>query len=701
MFFPSDYVEKVYAGVLGKIIGVYLGRPFEGWTYEKIMQELGEIRYYVHDKRGVPLVVTDDDISGTFTFLRALPDQANSLDLTPEQIGHTWLNYLIENRTVLWWGGLGNSTEHTAYLRLKNGIKAPLSGSIAENGKVVAEQIGAQIFIDGWAMVSPGDPEQAADLARRAASVSHDGEAIYAAQVLAAMEAQAFIEPDIHRLVDIGVSLIPKDSTIYHLIADLQEWHSEIKDWREARKKLVEFYGYDKYGGNCHVVPNHGLIVLGLLYGEDDFQKSLMITNTSGWDTDCNSGNLGCLMGIKNGLAGLDAGPDWRGPVKDMLYLPTADGGRCITDAASEAYQIVNIARSFTQLPPLMPKDGARYHFELPGSVQGFQVEATPDGASRLQLNNLTGQSILGERCLGISYEGLKPGWYGEVSVPTFVSPEAMNMPGYSLYASPTIYPGQTLHVDLIADRHNQRRVFCQIFLAYYGEDDQIFISYGPQEWLSPGMVWRSGWRLEMPEGAPIARIGLRLQSEEPSKGVIYLDRVSWEGEAEVTWTAPSWSGSAWRKAWVNGVDHFLSWDEPFRLIQDSGTGLLIQGAREWQDYNITADITPHMVEAAGIAARVQGMRRYYALLLDRKSLVRLVKVRNRVVDLAQKVFNWQFGDTHLLSMSVQDRRIKCWVDSQLVFDLVDNDQPLANGAVALVVTDGRTATRRVKVGPA
>ncbi len=67
---PPDYVERVYAGVLGKIIGVYLGRPFEGWSYERIMAELGEIRYYVHEKLALPLIVTDDDIAGTFTFLR-------------------------------------------------------------------------------------------------------------------------------------------------------------------------------------------------------------------------------------------------------------------------------------------------------------------------------------------------------------------------------------------------------------------------------------------------------------------------------------------------------------------------------------------------------------------------------------------------------------------------------------------------------
>jgi ADP-ribosylglycohydrolase len=127
---PGDYEERVYAGVLGKIIGVYLGRPFEGWEHERIERELGEILYYVNDRRDLDLknhtlVVTDDDISGTFTFLRALPDYGNGLDLSPAQIGQTWLNYIVERRTILWWGGMGNSTEHTAYLRLKNGIRPP------------------------------------------------------------------------------------------------------------------------------------------------------------------------------------------------------------------------------------------------------------------------------------------------------------------------------------------------------------------------------------------------------------------------------------------------------------------------------------------------------------------------------------------------------------------------------------------------
>src|SRR5262245_31783367 len=235
MSLPHDYVERVYAGVLGKIIGVYLGRPFEGWSYDRIMAELGEVWYYVHEKRGVPLVVTDDDISGTFTFLRALEDYDFDPNLTPEQIGQTWLHYVIEERQSVWCGGLGNSTEHTAFMRLKHGIKAPESGSIATNGKVVAEQIGAQIFIDGWGMICPGDPERAADFARRAGSVSHDGEAIYGAQVIAAIEAEAYVESDLNKLLDTAVGCIPRDCLIYRMISVIREWHAEYPDWHQTR----------------------------------------------------------------------------------------------------------------------------------------------------------------------------------------------------------------------------------------------------------------------------------------------------------------------------------------------------------------------------------------------------------------------------------------------------------------------------------
>lgn len=238
MTLPSDYLNRVYAGVLGKLIGVYLGRPFENWRFDRIMRELGPITYYVHDRLGDPLVITDDDIAGTFAFPRALEDYRLSPDLTAEEIGKAWQNYIVKERSILWWGGAGNSTEHTAWLNLMRGIPAPASGAIETNGATVAEQIGAQIFIDGWALVSPGNPAQAARLARAAGSVSHDGEAVNAAVLWAAMEAEAFVSRDVDHLLDTGLQYIPEGSLIARLIADIRAWVATNEDWQDTRQRI-------------------------------------------------------------------------------------------------------------------------------------------------------------------------------------------------------------------------------------------------------------------------------------------------------------------------------------------------------------------------------------------------------------------------------------------------------------------------------
>jgi len=700
---PQDYAERVYAGVLGKIIGVYLGRPFEGWTYERIMAELGEVNYYVHERLGKPLIVTDDDISGTFTFPRALPDYDNARGLTPAQIGQTWLNYIIEGRTILWWGGLGNSTEHTAYLRLKNGVPAPRSGSIELNGTVVAEQIGAQIFIDGWAMVAPGDPELAADLAQRAASVSHDGEAIYGAQILAAMEAQAFVEPDLNRLIDTALRFIPTDSVIARLIHDVRAWHAaDPHDWRVTRAKIADTYGYDTYGGGVHMVPNHALIHLGLLYGGDDFQKALMITNTSGWDTDCNAGNVGCLLGIKNGLAGLEAGPDWRGPVADRLYLPTADGGRAVTDAVIETYHIVNSGRTLAGEAPLAPKGGARFHFELPGSTQGFQAEDSPETRGAVALENVAGHSRLGARSLALRYSHLAAGRAGRVSTPTFIPPDAVKMSGYTLLASPTLYSGQTVRAAVTADDGNGAAVTAHLYIRTYGADDVLAAWNGPEAALEPGSAHEFTWRVPDTGGAPIASIGLGLVSERGVTGTLYLDYLAWGGAPDVTLTRPAHSGTMWRRAWVDGIDHAAGQSpEPYRLMQNRGRGLWMQGTREWTDYKVTADVSSHLVTAVGLAARVQGMRRYYALLLCAGGTVRLIKALDGDGVLGETGFPWELDRAYTLSIEAVGARLRAWIDGRLLFEVEDNDRPLKNGGVALVCEEGRISTDTVTVQPA
>jgi ADP-ribosylglycohydrolase len=695
--FPADYVERVYAGVLGKLIGVYLGRPVEGWTYERISETYGEIDRYIHESRGLPLVVTDDDVSGTFTFLRALPDHGNDPDITPEQIGNTWLNYLIERRTILWWGGNGNSTEHTVYLRLKSGIPAPASGSIALNGKTVAEQIGSQIFIDGWGMIVPGDPERAADFARRAGSVSHDGEAIYGAQVVAAIEAQAFVESDLNALIDTAVRLIPADSTIARLIADIREWHAAEPDWRQTRERIAANFGYDKYIGNCHMVPNHALIILALLYGGDDFAKAQMIANTAGWDTDCNAANVGAILGIKNGLAGIDSSPyDWRGPVADRMYLATADGGRAITDAVIETYHVVNIARALAGEPPLTPKDGARFHFEAAGSVQGF-------GGDHLSVtvDNVPEQSEAGTRTLEVRWDDERPDTPVVAATPTFIPLEAIVLPGYGLLASPTLYPGQEVRTRVVAHRGNAGPVEARLLIRFYGREDVLETLTGSPVAISPGRVAELAWRIPDLGGAPVAEVGIAVEPVEAGAGAVYLDWLTWDGPPDVLLGRPEGGGEMWRRAWVDGVDQCEGrWPEPYRIVQNHGTGLISQGTADWDDYRVSADVAIFLANEAGIAARVGGMRRWYALLLGDDGVARLVKDREAVTVLAERPFTVELDRSYRLSLTVEGNRVRGEIDGKQLADVVDDDEPLLAGGVGLIVTEGTLSSGPVRVEP-
>ena len=159
------------------------------------------------------------------------------------------------------------------------------------------------------AWLPPGDPEKAAWLAGQAGRVSHDGESVYAAQVVAAMEAAAYTEPDMSRIMETGLAQVPEDSTIRRVARELQNQREKSDSWEDGFQLLHQSYGYDKFMGECHVVPNHGVILMTLRYAPDSLQKALMIVNTSGWDTDCNSGNIGCIMGIHLGLQGFEGGP--------------------------------------------------------------------------------------------------------------------------------------------------------------------------------------------------------------------------------------------------------------------------------------------------------------------------------------------------------------------------------------------------------
>jgi hypothetical protein len=280
------------------------------------------------------------------------------------------------------------------------------------------------------------------------------------------------------------------------------------------------------------------------------------------------------------------------------------------------------------------------------------------------------------------------------------VPPDALGMAGYEMCASPTLYSGQTIRAAVTADPSNPRPVTCRLYLRVYDKNDNASVVYGPEAGPSPGATHVFKWRAPDTDGYPIASVGVQVSSDSRADGTVYLDYLTWEGTPDATFKPAE--GSTAMRAWANGVDHFAGCvpGEGIRLLQDEGTGLLIQGCREWTDYRVTADVTPHMAAAAGLAARVQGMRRYYALLLCSGGAIRLVKALDGAEVLAEKRIEWEPDHRYELGLTVTGNRLEATLDSQPLFDVHDTDRPLCEGAIALVCEEGRSATSSVRVRP-
>ena len=713
------FENKVYAGVLGKIIGVYLGRPFEGWYYDRIMEELGPINYYVNDKLDFPIHVTDDDLTGTFRFINALKHFNFDKNISPKQIGQTWLNYCIENQTVLAWAGKGVLTEESAYMNLKQGIHAPESGSIAQNGKVIAEQIGAQIFIDGWGMVSPGDPEQAVDLAKRAGSVSHDGESVYGAQVVAAMEAMAFIENDIKKIIEESKKFVPTDSTIYKLISDIQDWSSGNLDWEQARSKIEDKYGYSKFPGNCHIVPNHALIILALLFGDDDFQKSLMIVNTAGWDTDCNSGNVGCILGIKNELEGIQKGPDYITPVNDIIYLPTAYGSETMTDALLESQNIINITRRMNGLESKVIKNNARYNFEMETATQGWMVDKTNDNNLNTSLSNVEFKSDNGTRALQVSFTDLSFGLSSEVFVDSFFPEWFTKLEGYQVQryfhydyvACPIVYTGQNIKTEIISRSEKDLRI--NLFIKYWGDGDKLIKITSEDYNLKANEKSVLEWSVPDTFSNPIGQIGISINSDDNISGKLLINYLNISGSPKMTFKRPDHIdefkrgifykeevyGQLWKRAWVNDVDKWqYRHNESFKVVRGIGRGHIMTGSETWKDYSISAKISIPLASAGGLILRSQGLKRYYSLELTKENKLKINKMEYDLKTLKEIDFDLEFFKDYELKFKVDGNKLQGFVDNKLLIEVEDKSNPYEEGMIGFLTENGAIQSDSISI---
>jgi len=308
------YRDRVHGGWLGQNVGVLYGEPTEFGIQWSRPGEPHKITW-----RGREL--TMEDTTDWFVKPNGAHDQDDcyielitlegfekfGLALTQRQVAELWQL----NKPAIW------CANAAAFNNFHNfAIAPPLSGHPAFSNNTT--DIDAQIEVDLMGLISPGMPNTCEKWARFQAGITNFGEGTYAAVFVAQCYSAAFFDDDIRSIVQTALKKVPAESLYASMVRDMLEWHAAKMDWRDARQAYAKKY---PQAHGIHAVANSACVLLGLLWGEKDYTKTLQISTLAGWDSDCNpstaAGILGCVIGAK-------ATPDrWKEPLRDSYRNTT------------------------------------------------------------------------------------------------------------------------------------------------------------------------------------------------------------------------------------------------------------------------------------------------------------------------------------------------------------------------------------------
>lgn len=713
---------------MAKIIGIRLGAPVEGWTYQEIKEIYGDKEGYLVDYKRF---AADDDSNGPLFFLRALEDcgkivgnrcigaekgeqtvstldndrnmDGAAVDMTAEDVAEALLNYAPFEHGFFWWGGYGVSTEHTAYLNLRSGIPAPQSGSIRQNGKMTAEQIGGQIFIDTWGLVAPGQPDLAAKLAARAASVAHDGDGIHGGIFIAVCISYAFMETDIKKILEKGLSYLPQDCRYAMVVGEVMDFYKAYpEDWESCYEYIYTHHGYDKYPGICHIIPNIAVMILALLYGEGDFSKTLQICNRCGWETDCNVGNVATIMGVRGGLEAI--GEQWRRPVNDFLACSSVMGSLNHQDIPYGACYIAKLAWKVAgeELPEpwktIIENRIHSAHFEFPGSTHAMEVRRDGRNDGRLpmeyELRNTDEKAYTGKRSLQVMAKPLNAGQRVCVYQRCYMRPEDFQDDRYAPAFSPIVYSGDILHGAALLPKGMGA---CQARLyAKNARTGEMYL--GDAKILEVDRWMELSYQLPAMEGVLLDEVGFafeRLPGQAMSNILqVYVDDFYCESHPAYSIEFANENSEMWTNL-HREISQFTRLKGHFYLeegkvhLSCGDFGEVYTGRYDWKDYQAVFEVTPMAGKEHYTCVRVQGgTRAYFAGLVSNDRLVLLKNTRQGLQELAFAPFKWKCGETYQLTVNVKGNRISISC-SNLSVEAIDFDNPYLQGSIGLAVRNG------------
>ncbi len=327
----SSKLESKIAGAwMGRICGCMLGKTVECIKTNELIPFLKETGNYPMHRYIYRSDVTEETLK-KYSYEFATRDYADKIngmpidddtnymvlaqkiielygrDFTPRDVARAWVDLQTKNAYC--------TAERVAYMNFMKGYEPPQS-AVYKNP--YREWIGAQIRGDYYGYINPGNPEFAAEMAWRDASISHVKNGIYGEMFVTAMIAVAAQTSVPEEIIRGGLGQIPHTSRLYEDVSSVLDGYkrgvSQKACFDAIHKKYDEYTGH----GWTHTISNAMIVAAALLYGGGDYAKSICMAVETGFDTDCNGATVGSILGMANGIESIPS--YWTEPMHDTLY---------------------------------------------------------------------------------------------------------------------------------------------------------------------------------------------------------------------------------------------------------------------------------------------------------------------------------------------------------------------------------------------
>jgi len=281
----AEYRDKMKAGWIGQIAGVAWGAPTEFKWKDKIIPEADMPKW---KPELINTAFNQDDLYVEMTFLRSLEEYG--IDVSIRQAGIDFAN----SEYPLW------CANDAARKNLRAGIAPPDSSH--PKFTRCPNDIDYMIEADFSGLIAPGMPNVAIALGEKFGRLMNYSDGVYGGIFVGGMYAEAFFENDILKIIDAGLKCIPAESQFAEMVRDMVAWykanpHDWEATWHLCQKKYREDPIYQQASnGGIDVKINGAYILMGLLYGKGDLDKTIIISTRSGQDSDCNPSNAAGVL---------------------------------------------------------------------------------------------------------------------------------------------------------------------------------------------------------------------------------------------------------------------------------------------------------------------------------------------------------------------------------------------------------------------